>query len=136
MWNRIRRQMGIKAAHRLLPFCCGFLLIWLTANAQQPAKMPRAGGDADLKTAVATPKETPPPVVKSGFSTSLDDHYKIGPGDVLDIRILNRPNLSREAVRVEGNGAIRMPLIDTDIQAACLTESELAKEIAKRYLKF
>ena len=66
----------------------------------------------------------------------MDDHYKIGPGDVLDIRILNRPNLSREAVRVEGSGVIRMPLIDTEIQAACLTESELAKEIAKRYLKF
>jgi polysaccharide export outer membrane protein len=64
------------------------------------------------------------------------DRYRIGPGDVLDIRILNRPNLSREAVRVEGNGMIRMPLIETEIQAACLTEGELAKEIAGRYLKF
>ncbi|MCA1603426.1 MAG: polysaccharide biosynthesis/export family protein, partial [Acidobacteria bacterium] len=65
-----------------------------------------------------------------------DDRYRIGPGDVLDIRILNRPNLSRESVRVEGNGVIRMPLIDTEIQAACKTEGELAKEIAGRYLKF
>ncbi|MGH9967627.1 MAG: polysaccharide biosynthesis/export family protein [Pyrinomonadaceae bacterium] len=65
-----------------------------------------------------------------------DDRYRIGPGDVLDIRILNRPNLSREAVRVEGNGMIRMPLIDTEIQAACQTEGELAKEISNRYLKF
>lgn len=62
--------------------------------------------------------------------------YRIGPGDVLDIRILNRPNLSRDAVRVEGNGMIRMPLVDTEIQAACKTEGELAKEIAARYLKF
>jgi len=67
---------------------------------------------------------------------AADDRYRIGPGDVLDIRILNRPNLSREAVRVEGNGMIRMPLIDTEIQAACRTEGELAKEIAGRYLKF
>ncbi len=65
-----------------------------------------------------------------------DDRYRIGPGDVLDIRILNRPNLSREAVRVEGSGMIRMPLIDTEIQAACKTEGELAKEIATRYTKF
>jgi len=65
-----------------------------------------------------------------------DDRYRIGPGDVLDIRILNRPNLSREAVRVEGSGMIRMPLIDTEIQAACKTEGELAREIAQRYLKF
>ena len=65
-----------------------------------------------------------------------DDRYRIGPGDILDIRIFNRPNLSREAVRVEGNGMIRMPLIDNEIQAACKTEGELASEIAKGYLKF
>jgi polysaccharide export outer membrane protein len=55
---------------------------------------------------------------------------------VLDIRILNRPNLSREAVRVEGNGMIRMPLIDTEIPAACRTEGELAKDISTRYARF
>jgi len=65
-----------------------------------------------------------------------DERYRIGPGDVLDIRILNRPTLSRDAVRVEGNGVIRMPLIDDEIQAACKTEGELAKEIAERYTKF
>jgi polysaccharide export outer membrane protein len=65
-----------------------------------------------------------------------DDRYRIGASDVLDIRIHNRPQLSREAVRVEGNGMIRMPLIDTEIQAACLTEGELAKEIAARYAKY
>jgi polysaccharide biosynthesis/export protein len=65
-----------------------------------------------------------------------DDRYRIGVGDVLDIRIYNRPQLSREAVRVEGSGMIRMPLIDTEIQAACLTEGELAKEISTRYAKY
>jgi len=72
----------------------------------------------------------------SAPTTSEDERYRIGPGDVLDIRILNRPNLSREAVRVEGSGMIRMPLIDTDIRAACLTAGELADEIRSRYLKF
>src|SRR6201991_3357077 len=65
-----------------------------------------------------------------------DDRYRIGAGDVLDIRIYNRPQLSREAVRVEGSGMIRMPLIATEIQAACQTEGELAKEIATRYTKY
>lgn len=64
------------------------------------------------------------------------DRYRIGAGDVLDVRIYNRPQLSRDAVRVEGNGMIRMPLIETEIQAACLTEGELAKEIATRYTKY
>ena len=65
-----------------------------------------------------------------------DDRYRIGPGDVIDVRIYNRPQLSRDGVRVEGNGMIRMPLIEGDIKAACLTEGELAKEISTRYARF
>jgi polysaccharide export outer membrane protein len=65
-----------------------------------------------------------------------DDRYRIGAGDVLDIRIYNRPQLSREAVRVEGSGMIRMPLIESEIQAACLTEGELAKDISTRYARY
>jgi polysaccharide biosynthesis/export protein len=76
-------------------------------------------------------------MVSSAVNASVvDNRYRIGPGDVLDIRVLNRPNISREAVRVEGNGMIRMPLIEGEIQAACLTEGELAKEISTRYTKF
>jgi len=67
---------------------------------------------------------------------STDDRYRIGPGDVLDIRIYNRPQLSRDAVRVEGNGMIRMPLIENEVQAGCLTEGELAKEISTRYARY
>jgi polysaccharide export outer membrane protein len=65
-----------------------------------------------------------------------DDRYRIGPGDVLDIRIYNRPQLSRDTVRVEGSGMIRMPLIETEIRAVCLTEGELAKEISTRYARY
>src|SRR5262245_40196355 len=68
--------------------------------------------------------------------SAQDDRYRIGAGDVLDIRIYNRPQLSREAVRVEGSGMIRMPLIDTEIKAACQTEGELAKEISTRYARY
>lgn len=67
---------------------------------------------------------------------SQDDRYRIGPGDILDIRVYNRPQLSRDAVRVEGNGMLRMPLIENEIQAACLTEGELAKEISTRYARY
>jgi polysaccharide export outer membrane protein len=80
---------------------------------------------------VATNNHQAPPSPKPN-----DQVYRIGPGDVLDIRVYNKPNLTRDAVRVEGNGIIRMPLIDTDIQAACRTEGELAREISSRYAKF
>ena len=80
---------------------------------------------------------SPAPSVASTSSTdSPDDRYRIGPGDVLDIRYLRSPELSREAVRVDNRGMIRMPMLDDDIQAACLTEGELAKKIATLYLKY
>lgn len=75
-------------------------------------------------------------VLFSASAQAQEDRYRIGPGDVLDVRIYNRPQLSRDGVRVEGNGMIRMPLIESEIQAACLTEGELAKEIATRYAKY
>src|SRR5260370_16905523 len=84
--------------------------------------------------ASAKPEVLSPPAANA--PAQPDERYRIGPGDVLDIRIFNRPNLSRDAVRVEGSGIIRMPLIEGEIQAACKTEGELAKEIASRYLKY
>lgn len=119
----------------LLLLLSGVLAICQSASAQNPVEKTQAGNAGATTAAIVTPKPTSPPV-NNPFANSEDDHYKIGPGDVLDIRILNRPNLSRDTVRVEGNGTIRMPLIETPIQAACYTESELAKEISNRYLKF
>lgn len=85
--------------------------------------------------ASALPAPTPAVAIPSA-TVAEDVRYRIGPGDVLDIRVFNRPQLSREAVRVEGNGMIRMPMIDEDIHAACLTEIELGKQIAQRYLRY
>lgn len=88
---------------------------------------------------IAQPASTRPEAVSPAAANApaqTDERYRIGPGDVLDIRIFNRANLSRDAVRVEGSGIIRMPLIEGEIQAACKTEGELAKEIASRYLKY
>jgi len=75
-------------------------------------------------------------VSSPGLASSDNQRYRIGAGDLLDIRILNRPNLSRDSVRVDGSGMIRMPLIEHDIQAACKSEGELAKEISRGYLKY
>ncbi|HXT63744.1 MAG TPA: polysaccharide biosynthesis/export family protein [Pyrinomonadaceae bacterium] len=67
---------------------------------------------------------------------TTDMRYRIGPGDVLEVRVARAPELSREAVRVDQSGHIRMPMLDDDIPAACLTEAELAQGIAKLYLKY
>ena len=67
---------------------------------------------------------------------ATDNLYRIGPGDVLEIRVFNRPQLSRDAVRVDNHGLIRMPMMESQIQAGCRTEAELANELATLYLKY
>lgn len=76
---------------------------------------------------------TPAAVSRTGASAA-PERYKIGPGDVLEVRLYKLPDLSRESLRVEESGTIRMPLINEEIPASCRTETELAKDIASRYL--
>jgi polysaccharide export outer membrane protein len=56
---------------------------------------------------------------------SSETRYRIGPGDMLDVRILNKPQFNREGVRVNPRGTIRIPLIKEEVRAACQTEEEL-----------
>jgi polysaccharide export outer membrane protein len=82
---------------------------------------------AAQQTAQALPASAPDAVVRTD-----PNQYRIGPGDVIDIQIFNRDQLSRE-ISVDSRGKITMPLIDTEIQAACRTDRELAEEIARLY---
>lgn len=86
---------------------------------------------AQMQTEAAATVSTPP-----GTVVETDERYRIGPGDVLDVRVYKRPELSRESVRVDNRGLIRMPLVDEDIVAACLTESELGRAIAALYTEY
>jgi polysaccharide export outer membrane protein len=56
--------------------------------------------------------------------------YRIGPGDVLEIRVAKHDDLSL-TTRVDNNGYIRLPRVENDIRAACRTEKSLADEIEK-----
>lgn len=85
-------------------------------------------------------QQTPLQPVSSQTATvsgvSDDSRYRIGPGDVLEVHVLKSPELSRDAVRVDQRGMIRMPMIPEAISAACLTEAELAQKIADLYLEY
>lgn len=70
----------------------------------------------------------------SNSGGSEDDNYRIGAGDMLDVRVFQQPDLS-SAARVSSQGTIRLPFVG-DVQAACLTEGELAKVIAEKYRKY
>lgn len=106
--------LGISVAH--FPRKIGGLLALLFILPLQPVSF-------SLKTANAQ-------------EPAVDARYRIGPGDVLEVRVSRAPELSRDGVRVDQRGMIRMPMWDDDVPAACLTEGELSASIAKIYLKY
>lgn len=63
-------------------------------------------------------------------------NYKIGVGDVLQVTVVKQTLLSLDGVRVSNEGTIRLPMLDDDIRAACLSEAELTTEVTKRYKKY
>lgn len=120
----------LAATARLLFCACALLTLLLLI-------LPRvAVAQQALKSGVALQTSSSQALSTSSNTAGPDDRYRIGAGDLLDIRILNRPQLSRDAIRVDGRGMIRMPFFEREIQAACRTESELAAEIAAGYLKY
>ncbi|MDT7603186.1 MAG: polysaccharide biosynthesis/export protein [Acidobacteriota bacterium] len=138
------RSLG-SLAPRLVVACASFVV--LAAASVATAQTPTADATtttpppaeklapAERPTRVA-PAEGTAMTAPASASAREGDSYHIGAGDVLDIRVFNRPQLSRDAVRVDGRGMIRMPLIEGEIQAACRTETDLAHEIETRYLKY
>ena len=110
--------------------CLVSLLLILSTHElkAQTATAVASGTTARIVGEEAAPKRTE--------AAAIDTRYRIGPGDVLDIRVARAPELSRDAVRVDQGGNIRMPMLDVDIPAACQTEGELSQNIAKLYRKY
>ena len=121
MNKRSKLQSGLINLSRVYGVALALMLTAGLSLAQQPGT---------TQNTVAAPTAATQP------DAEVDSRYRIGPGDVLEVRVLRAPELSREGVRVDQSGMIRMPMLTVDIQAACLTEAELATSIAKLYLKY
>ena len=71
-------------------------------------------------------------------SATGDDRYRMGPGDIIDVTVFGKPQFSRQGVKIDARGMMRMPLVKQEIMAACRTEDELAAEITtllKEYIR-
>ena len=76
------------------------------------------------------------PTIEKAPQAVMNENYRIGPADVLDVTVSKNDTLSRNGLRVSNRGAIQMPMLDNDIPAACLTERELADAIKEAYKKY
>jgi polysaccharide biosynthesis/export protein len=63
-------------------------------------------------------------------STSTADDYKLGPEDVIDVRVFELDQLNR-TLRVSGDGKIELPLVGS-IEVSGLTPNKVAGQIADR----
>lgn len=61
----------------------------------------------------------------------VEDDYKIGAQDKINITVFQEPDLSLPDVKVDSSGNVLLPLIGS-VTAAGLTTTELSEEIAKR----
>jgi polysaccharide export outer membrane protein len=111
------------------PRLCALAIVFLSTAAvclaQQPSSNSSAGND------IAAPGPA-----AANHTAAVDDRYRIGPGDLINITTLDYPQLSSDGVRVDSKGMILLPMVSGEIEAACNTEGELAQEISKRYLKY
>lgn len=112
--------------------CLVIALLAATASAVMAQQIPAKSTATNTAGAsTATPEQ-----LLNSSPKSAEERYRIGPGDVLDIRVFNKPQFSRDGVRVDGRGMIRMPLIEGEIRAACRSEEDLAQELSERYKEF
>lgn len=61
-------------------------------------------------------------------SMQATGEYRIGPGDVLGVRVWNQPTMSLERTRVRDDGKIAVPFLQ-DVEAAGRTPAELAERL-------
>ena len=73
-------------------------------------------------------------VVLAGFASAsaqeLTEIYRVGAGDVLDIRLLNAVNRNSTLFTVDGGGVIDLPVAGGSITVAGLTTEEIQRRIA------
>jgi polysaccharide export outer membrane protein len=136
----LSRLTRLRSKASTIPICLislGFVMSVQTAGAQQESVSAARPAEttSQLEKPVATNSSSSAENTKA-IDSSSDTRYRIGPGDVLDIKVFNKPQFNREGVKVDPRGMIRMPLVKEEIKAACKTEDELATEVTTRLKEF
>jgi polysaccharide export outer membrane protein len=79
----------------------------------------------------SVPSETTSPVDNQGIR-----RYRVGPGDLLDVRVFGQPDLN-STVEIDEEGNISsLPFIEVPIPAKCRNEKEIQQSITDAYSKY
>jgi len=92
------------------------LLLWLLVQ-QKPAPKPTPSPAPPPTPAAATPSPSP----------STAPEYRVGPGDVLEVTVLDNVEVSR-APTIQTNGVVALPLLG-EVEVAGLTVAEIQRKL-------
>lgn len=118
---------------RLLSAIAALLVAQFSLRGQNPDLPPLAPPALDVDPGLPprplerTPRPIPEPTQTSGKG-SWSDAYRLGPGDVIDIRFYGRPELNRENTTIAPDGTITY-LGVTGFQVEGLTISEVGTQL-------
>lgn len=80
-------------------------------------------------------------LITGGIQSSLaaeNADYMLGPGDIIDVKVFNEPELSVQSLRIPGNGVVSYPLlgrVDTENHSVATLEKHLTALLLNGYLK-
>jgi polysaccharide biosynthesis/export protein len=77
-----------------------------------------------------------PQSVTAGIDNQGVRRYRLGPGDILDVRVFGQPDLN-STVEIDEDGNISsLPFIEDPLPARCKNEKEVQKSITEAYSKY
>ena len=79
------------------------------------------------------------PDAQSSANASNDQgtkRYRVGPGDILDVRVFGQPDLNSTVEIDEDGNVSSLPFIEDPIPAKCRNEKEIQKSITEAYSKY
>jgi polysaccharide export outer membrane protein len=77
-----------------------------------------------------------PDLASSAMDSQGVRKYRVGPGDLLDVRVFGQPDLN-STVEIDEDGNISsLPFIEDPIPAKCRTEKDIQKSITEAYSKY
>jgi protein involved in polysaccharide export with SLBB domain len=112
-----------------------------TATPLTPNNSGTATTDAPAKIVATVPNGTPTandpskseePKVNAPNALPLTNVYRVGPGDVLDIRLLNAATRESTLFTVMAGGLLEYPLAGEPVQAAGLTTDEIDERLTSK----
>src|SRR5437763_3055509 len=87
-----------------------------------------------------SPSQTTAPDFQPSSSTNIDNQgvrrYRLGPGDLIDVRVFGQPDLN-STVEIDEDGNISsLPFIEDPIPAKCRTEKDIQKSVTEAYARY